>query len=170
MLAGGFRVDNAEILSIADFVASPMNGTAPLTVQFNDTSTRSPVSWVWTFGDGATSTMQNPSHQYNTPGHYTVNLTITNAHGTYSQIKTDYIHISSRNPHANFTSNVTQIPVNGFVQFYDNSTNAPTRWQWTFGDDLFYDSQQNPVHQYINPGIFSVHLTATNADGSDSED
>jgi len=175
MLAGGFRVDHAGIRSIADFVATPTNGTAPLTVQFNDTSTNSMVSWAWTFGDGGISNIQNAIHQYTNPGTYTVNLTVTNADGSDCKIKTNYIIVTSKNSItsqnlvANFTSNVTQIPVNGFVQFYDNSTNSPTRWQWTFGDDLFYDTHQNPVHQYINPGVFSVHLTVTNADGSASE-
>ena len=175
MLGGGFRVDPAGERPLADFVANPANGTAPLTVQFNDTSRGSPHSWIWTFGDGGTSTVQNASHQYTNPGSYTVNLTVTNAEGSYRKIKTQYINVTSRNkvasqnPCANFTSNVTQIPVNGFVQFYDNSTNTPTRWQWVFGDELFYDTHQNPVHQYINPGVFSVRLTVTNADGSDSE-
>jgi len=119
--------------------------------------------------------MQNASHQYTNPGSYTVNLTVTNDEGSYRKIKTQYINVTSKNkvasqnPGADFTSNVTQIPVNGFVQFYDNSTNTPTRWQWVFGDELFYDTHQNPVHQYINPGVFSVRLTVTNADGSDSE-
>ena len=59
--------------------------------------------------------------------------------------------------------------MNGCVQFYDTSTNNPTKWRWTFGDDLFYEVHQNPVHQYINPGVYSVQLTVTNADGTDNE-
>jgi parallel beta-helix repeat protein len=174
-LPGGFRVDPAGARPIADFVATPTHGNAPLTVQFNDTFTSSPVMWEWAFGDGGTSNSQNTSHQYTNPGTYTVNLTVTNDDGSYREIKTNYINVTSRNsitsrsPVADFTTNVTQIPVNGFVQFYDNSTNTPSRWQWTFGDDLFYDSHQNPIHQYINPGVFSVHLTVSNSDGSDSE-
>ncbi len=175
MLTGGFRVDPAGDSRMADFVATPTTGTAPLSVQFNDTSLSSPARWEWTFGDGEKSDMQNVSHQYTTTGTYTVNLTVANADGSYRTVKTDYINVTSRNsiaslnPVANFTSNVTEIPVNGFVQFSDTSSNTPTHWQWTFGDDLFYDTQQNPVHQYINPGMFSVQLTVTNADGTDSE-
>jgi len=175
MLIRGFRVDDAGDSHNADFEATPAQGPAPLSVQFNDSSTSSPVSWEWTFGDGDTSNIQNVSHQYINAGTYTVNLTVTSADGSYRKIKTDYINVTSHNtieslgPIANFTGNVTQIPVNGFVQFYDTSVNTPTHWQWTFGDDLFYDTHQNPVHQYINPGIFSVQLTVTNADGTDSE-
>ena len=175
MLTGGFRIDSSGASPVADFAATPITGTAPLNVQFNDTSTGSPVRWEWSFGDGDISDIQNASHQYVNTGIYTVNLTVTNADGSYRKIKTDYINVSSRNkiasgnPVANFSSNVTRIPVNGFVQFYDTSENFPTQWQWTFGDDLFYDTHQNPVHQYINPGIFSVQLTVMNADGTDSE-
>jgi PKD repeat protein len=56
----------------ASFTLTPAQGTAPLAVQFTDTSTGSPTSWLWTFGDGATSTSQNPSHTYASAGTYTV--------------------------------------------------------------------------------------------------
>jgi PKD repeat protein len=168
VLAGGFRVDGTESLPVVNFVATPGTGIAPLFVRFNDTSADSAGSWEWSFGDGETSNSQNTSHWYAHPGNYRVNFTVNSADGNPHEIKTDYIIVKPPKPAANFTSNVTQIPVNGFVQFSDTSANTPTRWQWTFGDDLFYDTHQNPVHQYLNPGIFSVHLTVTNADGSDS--
>ena len=63
------------------FTATPTSGTAPLAVQFTDTSTGSPTSWSWTFGDGTTSTLRNPSHTYNAAGTYTVSLTVRNAAG-----------------------------------------------------------------------------------------
>jgi PKD repeat protein len=61
---------------VAGFTYAPTGGNAPLTVQFTDTSTNSPTSWAWAFGDGATSTVKNPSHVYTTPGTYTVTLTV----------------------------------------------------------------------------------------------
>ena len=48
----------------ADFTASPLEGRTPLTVQFTDNSTETSTSWLWDFGDGNTSTDQNPSHTY----------------------------------------------------------------------------------------------------------
>jgi PKD repeat protein len=72
------RGGQSEPLS-AQFTATPASGQAPLTVQFADTSTGSPVAWAWTFGNGGTSTEQNPSHSYNAEGSYTVSLTVTNA-------------------------------------------------------------------------------------------
>ena len=56
----------------ASFTAAPTSGTAPLTVQFTDTSTGGPTSWAWDFGDGSTSTAQNPGHVYASAGSYSV--------------------------------------------------------------------------------------------------
>ena len=68
--------------------------TAGSTVQFTDTSTGSPTSWLWNFGDSTTSTSQNPTKTYSTPGTYTVTLTSTNAGGSDGETKTDYIVVS----------------------------------------------------------------------------
>ena len=65
----------------ANFTATPVTGTAPLAVRFTDTSTGSPTSWAWSFGDGQTSTLRNPNHTYAAAGTYTVSLTVSNAAG-----------------------------------------------------------------------------------------
>ena len=78
---------------VANFSGSPTSGTAPLTVNFTDSSTNSPTSWSWSFGDGGTSTSQNPSHQYTSAGNYTVTLTATNAYGSDPETKTNYITV-----------------------------------------------------------------------------
>jgi PKD repeat protein len=70
---------------------SPRMGTAPLTVYFKDRSTGSPTSWGWDFGDGTYSTLQNPKHTYSAAGKYTVKLTVTNAAGSTSTTKYNYI-------------------------------------------------------------------------------
>ena len=66
----------------ASFTASPTSGTAPLPVQFTDTSTGNPTSWAWDFGDGSTADTQNPAHTYTTAGTYTVTLTATSTVGS----------------------------------------------------------------------------------------
>lgn len=63
----------------AQFTAVPTSGLAPLSVRFTDTSIGSPTSWNWDFGDGGTSTTQNPTHTYATAGAFTVTLTVSNA-------------------------------------------------------------------------------------------
>jgi len=77
----------------ANFSGSPTAGAVPLTVNFTDSSSGSPTSWSWTFGDGGTSTAQNPSHQYTASGYYTVGLTATNAYGQDTETKTNYIGV-----------------------------------------------------------------------------
>ncbi len=74
---------------VADFIGSPTSGKEPLDVAFSDASTNSPTSWLWEFGDGSTSTDQNPVHTYSA-GTYTVNLTVSNADGSDKVVKTDY--------------------------------------------------------------------------------
>ena len=67
------------------------SGNEPLTVTFTDLSGGTPTSWSWNFGDGGTSTVQHPSHTYNTVGTYTVALTVTNGAGSDTTTKVDYI-------------------------------------------------------------------------------
>ena len=79
---------------VANFSGTPTSGTAPLTVNFTDLSSGSPTSWSWTFGDGGTSAVKNPSHQYTSVGYYTVSLTATNAYGYDTETKTNYIEVT----------------------------------------------------------------------------
>ncbi len=72
----------------ASFSATPTSGTAPLAVNFSDTSAGSPTSWSWTFGDGGTSTSRSPSHTYTGTGSFTATLTATNGLGSDSTSQT----------------------------------------------------------------------------------
>ena len=85
---------------VASFTASPTSGTAPLNVAFTDTSTGSPTSWAWDFGDGGTSTAQNPSHSYAAAGTYTAKLTATNSGGSSSATKTITVSAATTPPPA----------------------------------------------------------------------
>jgi PKD repeat protein len=156
---------------VANFVGTPLTGTVPLTVNFTDTSSNGPTTWAWTFGDGGTSGLQNPSHQYTTTGYFTVTLTVTNAYGSDSETKTNYINVTTLQPPvANFTANDTTITVGQNVTFTDTSTNNPTSWSWTFENGAPATSTaQNPVVTYNTAGTFNVTLIATNAAGSDTE-
>ena len=78
-----------------NFTGTPLTGTTPLTVQFTDTSTGTPTSWAWSFGDSSSlSTVQNPSHIYTSAGTYTVMLTATNNGGSGSITKSGYITVT----------------------------------------------------------------------------
>jgi PKD repeat protein len=82
---------------VAGFTATPTSGSAPLSVQFTDTSTNSPTSRTWGFGDGTNSTSQNPTHSY-APGTYTVTLTATNGVGSDDETKAAYITVVKATP------------------------------------------------------------------------
>lgn len=155
---------------IADFTSNKTSGSTPLTINFTDTSANYPTSWLWDFkNDGtATSTQQNPTYTYTTPGNYTVKLTVTNSAGTNTIIKTNYITISDP-PVANFTSDVTTGNFPLTVNFTDTSTNTPTSWSWDFKNDgTATSTQQNPSYTYTASGTYTVKLTATNAVGSNT--
>ncbi|WP_324677333.1 GEVED domain-containing protein [Hymenobacter sp. GOD-10R] len=83
----------------AEFVAAQ-----PLTcsgcVQFTDQSLNAPTSWLWSFGDGTTSTQQNPQHCYTTPGTFTVTLTATNTIGANTRTRSNYISYDNVLPKA----------------------------------------------------------------------
>lgn len=84
----------SEVIS-ADFTCTPTSGESPLTVNCTDQSTGNITSRSWEFGDGTTSTEQNPTHIYNTDGTYTVALTVTGANGSDTESKNGYISVSS---------------------------------------------------------------------------
>lgn len=95
-------------LPTARFTADPSSGFAPLTVQFSDISTLgdAPIAeWYWDFGDGGTSTRQNPSYTYNEPGAYTVTLAVTDSYGCSdmvwqpNSVLAGELEVSKQRPH-----------------------------------------------------------------------
>lgn len=79
----------------SDFSADPRSGVAPMTVTFSDKSTGDITSWSWNFGDGSSSTKQNPIYTYLKSGTYPVSLTVTGSAGSDTETKTGYITVSS---------------------------------------------------------------------------
>ena len=157
----------------ADFASDVTSCCDPLTVQFTDQSTEGDntiVSWYWEFGDGDTSTAQNPGHTYD-DGTYTVSLTVTDSHGcSDTETKTDHI-TSNEGPTAAFSADVTDCCDPLTVQFTDQSTegdNTIVSWYWEFGDGT-NTTAQNPSHTY-DDGTYTVTLTVTDSHGcSDTE-
>jgi PKD repeat protein len=122
---------------------------------------------LWDFGDGATSTEQNPSHIYAAAGNYTVKLTATNsANWSSNTSKSNFISIQAK-PTAAFAGTPTAGYVPFAVAFTDQATGtpSPTSWLWDFGDGDT-STAQNPTHTYSAAGDYTVQLTATNACGS----
>jgi PKD repeat protein len=164
----------SPVLPTAQFSGSPTSGPAPLNVQFTDQSTSgsSPItSWFWSFGDGSTSTAQNPSYLYTTPGSYTVSLTVQSASGNDTQTRTSYIAVSNPTPPtAQFSGTPTSGQAPLAVQFTDQSTSGSasiTSWSWTFGDGGT-STARNPSHTYTTAGSYTVRLIVRSSAGSDT--
>ncbi|ACL17071.1 PKD domain-containing protein [Methanosphaerula palustris] len=150
---------------VAQFQATPLTGSAPLSVSFTDLSTGSPANWSWNFGDGSTSTLQNPQHQYLEDGIETVTLTVSNSFGSSNTTK---IITVGEGVYAGFTATPRTITAGQTIQFTDHSSGAPSGWIWNFGDGSV-SASQNPQHLYGVTGVYSVQLTASFPGSSDHE-
>jgi PKD repeat protein len=157
-------------LPVANFTGKPTSGKAPLSVTFTDSSTGIPTAWYWNFGDGTNATQQNPVHIYTKAGTYTVALKATNAGGSNTSTRKEYIAVSGtvKPPVAYFNANTTSGKVPLSVKFTDTSSQSPTGWHWNFGDGT-NATEQHPVHIYTSPGKYTVSLIATNSGGSNTK-
>jgi len=170
-------VTKPVLLPIADFTTSSNTSiTVGGSVSFQDLSTN-PSIWYWEFAGGtpATSTLENPTVTYSTIGTYQVKLTVTNSDGSDTKTVENLIEVAAvpvikTPPVADFTASQTNINSGDTINFSDISTNAPTSWSWTFaGGTPSTSTEKNPSITYASAGNYSVSLTATNADGSDSK-
>ena len=160
----------------ADFTFSPSSPIITDTVNFYDASTSgsgSITGWLWSFGDGsATSTLQNPTHQYTTANTFTVTLTVTDSNSKTSTVthtltvKTTASDYAS--PIASFIYSPTVPNVGDSVTFSDKSaagSGTVTQWSWNFGDGSATSTTQNPAHTYSTATTVTVSLTVTNSNG-----
>jgi PKD repeat protein len=92
-VSGDMTIEVGTPFPQAEFVANTTSGNVPLNVQFTDLSTGNPTSWEWFFGDGSSSTTQNPSHTYTTARYYTVTLVAHNSAGSDTEQKSQYIAV-----------------------------------------------------------------------------
>ncbi len=125
------------------------------------------ISRIWNFGDGSTSTEQNPVHTFTTAGTYNVSLVASNENETATKTAAITVLEQTLPPVANFNSNVTEGYAPLSVQFIDLSENA-TEWNWDFGDQT-YSTEKDPVHRYCKSGKYTVKLTVKNENGMDTE-
>lgn len=131
----------------------------PVTVNFINTSAGTgTLNYMWSFGDGGTSTAANPSHTYTAQGTFNVQLIVINNSGCADTItKPALISIGAFN--ASFANNITTC-INSDVSFTNTSTPVPTGALWDFGDGNT-SSQLNPVHSYSTPGIYMITLISS---------
>ena len=166
---GQCEAENIEVIAVelptADFVAQ--NVCFPAGIDFTDQSnvtTGAITNWDWDFGDATTSAAQNPSHNYITPGTYSVELIVTTDASCTDSYQTN-ITVYPK-PTADFSS------VAGCLGFQTTFTDqsivaAPgniNQWEWDFGD-LNTSIAQNPSNQYASINSYFVELITTTTDG-----
>lgn len=153
----------------SSFSATPTSGTAPLDVSFTEQSTGEVTSWRWDFGDGASSELRNPSHQYQRLGSYTVSLRVSGTGGIDTHEKTNFINVERiQPPSAHFSVNRRSGDAPVVVTFSDRSNGVIDSWSWNFGDGTS-STVKNPTHTYQLPGAYTVSLRVAGPGGTDSE-
>ncbi|ASJ05725.1 Ig-like domain repeat protein [Thermococcus barossii] len=162
---------------VVDFSYSPSSPTIEDTVQFFDNSHDpdggSIVYWHWDFGDGSTSTSQNPQHQYTTPGTYTVTLWVKDDDGQMSSISKT-ITVSDVSNHRPVIQDIIFYPSNPEVNqpvWMEAIVNDPDgdsidMYYWDFGDGST-ESGTSPVvsHEYLEGGTYTVTLVVRDSAG-----
>ncbi len=142
---------------VANFSATPLDVCAHIPVNFTDLSTGNITTWQWDFGDGGTSTQQNPVHVYEDTGHFTVRLIISN-NGCDDTIKfVNYIHIKP--PVARFINSFNCLAPK--IQTFTDQSIGADDWNWDFGDGT-NTTVQSPVHVYADTGTYVVTLLVHN--------
>ena len=172
----GITITDANGCTATGTITVTVNQPPVVTMSVNDTDAcgnlcvqfNTPVvgTYFWTFGNGNTSVLQNPSNCYMNPGNYNVSLLVTDLNGcTASALNNNWIHVYPV-PTAAFGANpIAATVMNPTINFTDLSMGATT-WAWTFGDILNgTSSQQNPSYTYTDTGYHQVMLITTNQYG-----
>ena len=164
---------------MANFYLDSVN-TSSSTFSFIDASITDSlsnvISYNWSFGDGTTSTLQNPIHTFSSPGNYYVCLNITTSNGcTSSSCQYVYVNNGGQNTtcQASFVAYIDSISVPALTvyNFYDqsvpDSTSTIISWNWSFGNGTS-SNLQNPQATLGGPGTYNVCLTITTNSGCTS--
>ena len=153
-LVGAVQLDSKPT---PNFSATPRNACAQDNILFTSLSSGTITSYLWNFGDGGSSTAQNPIYNYVDTGYFTVTLIVINNNCKDSIKFLNYIYINP--PVARFIKTFNcDTPLQR--RFFDQSIGATT-YTWDFGDGTF-SNIPNPVHTFPNPGLYIIKLTVTN--------
>lgn len=153
------------MIAIGDSIESIWSSSqSSLDAAFTDLSySRSSITtYLWDFGDGNTSTIQNPNHTYAMAGTYTVCLTVNNSCNGVSTTCNSVTVTSCSNPIANFT--ISGIDPD-FVFTNTSTTVGTTTYAWDMGDLATYTTS-DATHSYASNGVFTVTLMVTDSCGT----
>ncbi len=155
------------VLVYARAQASAYTGSAPFAVTFTGSATggQPPCTYRWVFGDGTSSTEQNPAHTYASPGTHLVQFYATDTAG-HEGTMGFYVTVTaplSLTASASATSGVTPLAVT-FTSTPSGGT-TPYTYDWNFGDGSAHAATQNTSHTYSTVGGYTTTLTVTDAQG-----
>lgn len=121
-----------------------------------------PYTWHWEFGDGSTSTEQNPTHIYTQQGSYTTTCTVTDSQNKNyrdtTSVTIKYMIVTTHGPYIGVAHEPMQ-----FTGVLAGGV-SPYQWYWDFGDDHI-SNEQNPLHTYTSKGNYTVSVTVIDRDG-----
>ncbi|MCX6259188.1 MAG: PKD domain-containing protein, partial [Bacteroidia bacterium] len=148
----------------AAFTANPEPGN-PMFFHFQDQSSGQIKHWQWSFGDGVTSTLQNPSHTYSAGGTYFVCLTVSDSDSGYLCHDMLCVPVTVHEPGACVADFIYTIDIFDHLktEFTDKSSGNINSWHWDFGDGTV-SAERNPHHIFPDYGKYKVCLMAYNAD------
>ena len=145
---------------VATFSANNTSGCPPLNVVFSPTS-NSTGNFLWNFGDGTTSTAQNPTHVYSQLGVFDVSLTITNGVGcSHTVTMNDLVNVS--NEVAVYSPPAPITACSPFTASFEIEPQPGETYTWDFGDGTT-STGANPYHIYTEPGEYVVSLLVNNS-------
>ncbi|HSH02620.1 MAG TPA: PKD domain-containing protein [Anaerolineae bacterium] len=137
--------------------------------QFTNRSSGDNLSYLWSFGDGNTSTDVNPTHMYAAEGIYTVELRATNDDNVSDSTQRTIEVIASPQPEFDDDATEHTVAEGEPIQFYNNTVGVePMYYTWDFGDSSPFSNEANPVHAYDDSGLYMVTLTVSNTYGINS--
>lgn len=152
---------------VAGFSADTTSGIYPLEVSFTNQSAGDVFAYLWDFGDFQTSTDENATHTFQSPGFYSIRLIVEGAGGSDTSMVENMIHVLERPPVAKFSALPKQGPYPLTVQFTDSSQGVVLSWFWDFGDST-QSTIQHPEHVYSEAGAYDVFLKVSGPGGRDS--
>lgn len=148
--------------------ANPIIGYIPLTVAFEYSELpQIPTAVLWNFGDGETSTEENPTHTYETAGTYVARVSIEDINGTYELSKT-ISALEPVPPNVSISADNTTGYAPATITFTGTAEGGqPTDYvrEWDFGDGET-SAEENPEHRYTSPGTYTVTLSVTSNGGN----
>ncbi len=138
-------------------------------IVFKDSSSGRVSRWSWEFegGQPGASELSSPMVVYNTPGTYSVILTVSDANGSNTVKKEGLVKVGYNKVVAGFSADKLVAQQGDSVHFKDFSTGLPSAWKWEFKEQesglIITSTQRNPAIKFDQPGKYTVTLKASNA-------